>query len=178
MSRLIVAVAFAAFLTGCLGPSVPHPLAGESRYLCCNLHYEKTKINDVNYQVGSVIPLGTHVRISDISAKALTFQPDGHPAITVLLRYGRKTIDMDTFVDRLLVRDDPRRRLPGGNVGTLIKSSRVDEGMTRKQVLMSLGYPPAHRTPSLDGPQWTYWQNRWVTFTVTFEGDRVASTTR
>jgi hypothetical protein len=50
--------------------------------------------------------------------------------------------------------------------------------MTRDQVLMSLGYPPAHRTPSLSASTWTYWQNRWVTMVVAFEGDRVSRVVR
>jgi hypothetical protein len=50
--------------------------------------------------------------------------------------------------------------------------------MTRDQVLMSLGYPPAHRTPSLDSPQWTYWQNRWQSFVVDFNGDKVDAVRR
>ena len=50
--------------------------------------------------------------------------------------------------------------------------------MNREQVLMSLGYPPAHRTPSLDGPTWTYWANRFATFMVHFDGDRVARVQR
>ena len=50
--------------------------------------------------------------------------------------------------------------------------------MTRDQVLMSLGYPPAHRTPSLEGPTWTYWQNRWATMVVVFDGDKVVRVER
>jgi hypothetical protein len=46
--------------------------------------------------------------------------------------------------------------------------------MTREEVVMTIGYPPAHRTPSLDQPEWHYWKNRWDDYTVVFEGDRVA----
>jgi hypothetical protein len=43
-------------------------------------------------------------------------------------------------------------------------------------VLMSLGYPPTHRTPSLEAWAWTYWYNRWVTYQVNFGADgRVTS---
>jgi len=47
--------------------------------------------------------------------------------------------------------------------------------MTRDQVLLSLGYPPTHRTPSLSGPEWTYWYNRWITFKVVFDDKGVVS---
>jgi outer membrane protein assembly factor BamE (lipoprotein component of BamABCDE complex) len=60
----------------------------------------------------------------------------------------------------------------------LIEQAQVEPGMTRDEVLMSLGYPPAHRTPSLDSPTWTYWANRWATFEVYFDGDRVSRVNR
>ena len=36
-----------------------------------------------------------------------------------------------------------------------------------------LGYPPAHRTPSLDANEWYYWRNRWKQFVVVFDGNTV-----
>ena len=38
--------------------------------------------------------------------------------------------------------------------------------MTKQQVIMSLGYPPTHRTASTDLNTWTYWYNRWLTYQV------------
>jgi hypothetical protein len=43
--------------------------------------------------------------------------------------------------------------------------------MTKPQVIMSLGYPPTHRTASIDMNTWTYWTNRWITYQVQFGED-------
>jgi hypothetical protein len=83
---------------------------------------------------------------------------------------------MQQFVDRLFVTEDPRARLARVPAAkrALIESGQVEEGMTREEVLMALGYPPAHRTPSLNQPDWHYWANRWRQFVVLFEGDKVS----
>ena len=132
----------------------------------------------------------------------MKFQPAGHPPITLVLKYGDKALTMDQYLDRLFLaedphakvvraRDDAAQRTPGrkgeranaperssDRVEKLIEQGVVDVGMTRDQVLMALGYPPAHRTPALDAPVWTYWQNRWATMQVYFDGDRVARVER
>jgi outer membrane protein assembly factor BamE (lipoprotein component of BamABCDE complex) len=50
-----------------------------------------------------------------------------------------------------------------------ISNARVEKGMTKEQVLMSIGYPPTHRTASTQMNNWTYWYNRWVTFVIIFD---------
>jgi hypothetical protein len=46
--------------------------------------------------------------------------------------------------------------------------------MTKEQVIVSLGYPPAHQTPSLDAPQWKYWHTSLGSYLVVWgNGDRV-----
>jgi hypothetical protein len=174
---LVVVVVLAA---GCATSTLPSPFDGQSRYLCCNLHYEKPEITDVNYQQGALVPLGTRVTITKVYKRAVTFEAQGYPPVTVVLKYGRDSLAMDTFVNRLFVERDPKLKLKNVPKKTrqLIESGQVDTGMTRDQVLMSLGYPPAHRTPSLDSPQWTYWQNRWKSFLVDFDGDKVDAVRR
>jgi hypothetical protein len=182
--KRIAALLFLAVLAGgCIPKSsaLPHPLDGQTRYLCCNLHYEQPTVADVNYQVGALVPVGTRVTVTKVTNKAVTFQPSGGgPPITVVLKYGRKNVDMDTFANRLLVAKDPTPALAraGSKVRKQIESGMVEPGMTREQVLMALGYPPAHRTPQLNSPQWTYWQNRWVSFIVWFDGDKVSRVQR
>jgi hypothetical protein len=175
MARRLLVLGAAVLALSCMSPSVPHPLTNESRFLCCNLHYEKDALTDVNYQRGTLVPFGTHVTILEVGRNRVKFRPDGHPALTLAHRYGKGAESMDQYLGRLFVTEDPRlrlRRVPA-KTRTQIEQGVVAPGMTREQVLMALGYPPAHRTPSLDSPKWTYWENRWATFEVFFEGDTV-----
>jgi hypothetical protein len=190
MSRAVMLIAV-VLAVACKGPVVPNPMTGQMRYTCCNMHYEKPEITDVNFQKGAVIPLGTRVQILEVRRNSVKFQPQGHPPITLVRRYGKNTTGMDEYLERIFPPDDPRGKLPvaaaskkGKQTGDAdkvrknIETGAVEAGMTRQQVLMALGYPPPHRTPSLDAPTWTYWENRWATFEVVFDGDRVARVNR
>ncbi len=181
LTTLLVAVA----VGGCPRPEVPNPLVGQTRYLCCNLHYEAPEINDANYLRGALVPFGTRVDIIKVKKTRITFQPVGHPPLTLALKYGEKTLTMEQYLDRLFLTDDPRTQLapPGHDKKQaaenakrrkLIEEGIVQKGMTKREVLMALGYPPAHRTPSLDASSWTYWQNRWATMVIHFDGDKVS----
>jgi hypothetical protein len=173
--RRLALLALVALVAAC-NPPVPSPLVGQTRFLCCNLHYDRTKISDVNWQVGALVPLGTPVTIIGVRKKSVTFQPVGSPEITLEHKYGRRTESMQQFLDHWFVEDDPSkglRRLPA-KLRKSIEQGVVEPGMTRAQVLMAIGYPPAHETPSLESPQWNYWRNRWERFFVFFDGDKVA----
>jgi hypothetical protein len=171
----LFAAAALASVFGCKGPEIASPMTGQTRYLCCNLYYEKTKTTDLGAQVGTKIPFGTRVHVDRVYRDAIDFTPEGHPTISVAYKYGDKAVPFDRYVDELLVDGDPRtklRKVPAKRVDA-IETGRVEAGMTKDQVLMARGIPPAHRTPSLDSPTWTYWQNRWDTMVVYFTGDKV-----
>jgi hypothetical protein len=55
-----------------------------------------------------------------------------------------------------------------------IKLGEIEVGMSKDAVLMAYGYPPAHRTPSLESDQWVYWLNRFVNRPVVFRDGRVS----
>ena len=197
--RALAPLGALVLVVACKGPTVPHPLANQFRYTCCNIHYEKDTISDVNYLVGTMIPYGTRVQILEVRKNSVKFQATGQPPLTLVLKYG-KNLSMDQYLDRIFLAADPHAKLRADvpparlkkvpdrtkrpvdqvpdKTKKLIDEGTVDVGMTRDQVLMSLGYPPAHRTPSLDAPAWTYWQNRWVTMQVYFDGDKVSRVQR
>src|SRR5256712_12084846 len=134
-------------------------MTNESRYLCCNLHYEKTEISDANYLKGTLIPFGTRVQVLEVRKNSVKFQPAGHPPITLVLKYGKDALGMDQYLERIFLREDPHAKLP--KPGKDKKQAAADEptrqlneegtaepGRTKDEVGMALGYPPAQRTPT------------------------------
>ena len=182
ITSLGVAIVLGALAFGgaCKAPPPPNPLDNQSRYLCCNVWYEHDEINDVLYQWGTKIPFGTRVQIIKVGKDDVTFQAEGHPKLKLELRYGAKVLSIDDYVNRIFVVDDPRPKLKKVAATTVkqIEEGRVVDGMTRDQVLMAVGYPPAHRTPSLGQSDWHFWQNRWHQWLVNFDGDKVSSVQR
>jgi hypothetical protein len=175
IARATLTLLTLTLIGACKGPEVASPLTGTTRMLCCNLYYEKPKITDVGYQVGTRIPFGTRVHIDHVYRNSIDFTPEGHPTITLVYKTGDRAVPFETFLDRLLVDKDPHaalRKVPAKRVEA-IESGRIEPGMSKDQVLMTRGIPPAHRTPSLASPSWTYWNTRWDTIIVYFTGDKV-----
>src|SRR2546427_11138369 len=109
---LPAAVALATLLAACKGPGVPHPMTNETRYLCCNLHYEKPEISDANYLKGTITPFGTRVQVLEVRKSSVKFQPAGHPPITLVLKYCKDATTMDQYLERIFLREDPHAKLP------------------------------------------------------------------
>lgn len=139
-------------------------------YTCCNIRHETADINDANYAVGTIIPLGSTVQVQAASRNTVTLVVAG-TTLRLGHYYGAQQESFQQYLDKLLVPDDPRAKLArfSRSAQAAITEGRVEKGMTREQVIMSLGYPPTHRTPSLSASTWTYWYNTWVTYQVTFD---------
>ncbi|TMA70617.1 MAG: hypothetical protein E6J69_01900, partial [Deltaproteobacteria bacterium] len=71
--RALVALGALALASACKGPSVPHPMTSQTRYLCCNMRYEKPEVSDANYLKGTLIPFGTRVQILEVGRKSVKF---------------------------------------------------------------------------------------------------------
>ena len=57
-----------------------------------------------------------------------------------------------------------------------IKEGVLVEGMSKRAVLMSYGYPAEHRTPSLRSKEWIYWMNKRRSKRICFTiGDKTIS---
>jgi hypothetical protein len=157
-------------------PGLLQEYQGRSLMTCCNIHYEGEEVNDANYFVGAMIPAGTPVQVQSMTGNSVTFTAD-RKKLTLVHTYGRDQESLQQYVNKILVPDDPKAelaRFPHA-VQQAIHDGRVEKGMTRQQVIMSLGYPPTHRTASTTSNEWTYWYNRWVTYKVQFDDRGVVS---
>ena len=135
----------------------------------------------INYKYGyNIIPAGTAVRLAKIGEdrdrrtviKFVTakdnheyniyFVSDFHPGKTIedYLGYMFTT---KTFEE--LTAGMTETEIEG------IKKGIVLNGMSKEAVLVCYGYPPEHRTQSLDSNVWVYWKNKLTSFDVCFDKD-------
>jgi hypothetical protein len=142
------------------------PLAGAQEliqgYTCCNLHYDKEWISDANWGHAPMIPAGARIKVlSYDSDRKAAVEVDGKP-MRISHDYGYKQESLEKFISKIVVKANPKAKIDRypQPVRAAIHSGKVIPGMTREQVIVSVGYPPVHRTPTLDSPVWHHWQSR------------------
>jgi hypothetical protein len=160
-----------AVIAACL---VQHAAAQQlpSGYTCCNLHHDKNRISDANWTHAQMIPAGSPIRVLGYGMNEANVEIDGQPFV-IAHEYGRKQESVEQFVSKLVVKASPRGKVASwpGPVRDAIAKGIVVNGMTRDQVLVSVGYPPTHRTPTLDATMWQHWQSRAGRFEVYWGAD-------
>ncbi|MEZ4385892.1 MAG: hypothetical protein R3A79_31525 [Nannocystaceae bacterium] len=175
-----VALVSSSFAIGCRPPDVQpdpnaaHPLRASAEvYTLVNLHPDDDReLSSVNYlDDEELLPLCTPIRVTFLNTEILRF--------TVLSSGKEYTFEFH----------DTMKESPGENVAKFfgtecdaavvaslpeidqqgIREGKALEGMSKQGVLLAIGYPPEHRTPSLDGDTWRYWESKLDTLDVIFE---------
>ena len=173
MKRMLAVGVLGVAIAAChpaVSPEVLRQWQSRQLYTCCNIHYETATISDANYYVGSLLPFGTAATVQKMTSDSVTFAAGG-TALTLAQSYGRDQENSQQYFAKIFVDTDPHTvfNTYSKQVQSAITEARVERGMTKPQVLMSLGYPPTHRTASTNLNIWTYWYNQWVTYQVNFD---------
>jgi len=145
-------------------------------YTLVNLHpdQENNRLYSVNYQLPYLMKVCTEVKITKLKKKKMTFE---------VVETGReydyrwhKKANPGGLNENILLFFG--HECPAEEIKTLseidqkgIKSGRVSEGMTRRGVIIAMGYPPPHVTPNLEADEWMYWMNRFNRNAVVFGED-------
>lgn len=147
--------------------------SGEKLYTQFSLMYEKNVHRTTNYRKGVLLPVNSEVSLIKKTRKTIVVALDGGQQLTIenIEDYSGENIDgifTRTFspqkVDLSPFSEMERNAIAAGE---------VKAGMSKKAVIVAIGYPPKHKTPSLQSNQWRYWRNRFGTFVVHFENDQV-----
>ena len=152
-------------------------LAEGEYYTAYNVWYERPeKIYSINYKKGRVIPAGTKVdRVSVKSGRRgrISFRHiDYNLTYTIYLQAKfHPNMTVEDIRDRLLITEPLSTRTAGMSEVEKegIQKGIVIPGMSKESVLIALGYPPEHRTPSIKMDDWYYWMNRFRSEIVTFD---------
>lgn len=149
-------------------------------YLCCNLRSDGSWISDSNYAENGkrVIPVGTPTSVTGHGRHRVNVRINGEKQ-SIGNDYSRD-IALADFARRYVVTEDPATKIATypAKIQDAIKRAKITPGMTREQVLMSLGYPISSENPDLESNLWRYWMSSFAEFQVQFDdGGRVREIT-
>lgn len=186
--RLLVSLALASstLALGCappppaIDPNASHPLRASSEvYTLVNLHPDEDdrELSSVNYlDDDGLIPLCTPIRVTFLNTEGLDF---------TVLSSGRSY----HYEFHKTMKESPSEHVAkffgtscdASVVATFdeidqkgIREGKALEGMSKQAVLLAIGYPPEHETPSLEEDRWRYWESTFDKVDVIFENGRVS----
>lgn len=176
LSRISFGLAFIALssMMFVLLASAARP-TGEKYYTKVNIWYENPeKILTTNYHMGAMLPVGSAVEVLKRKDKEIRFR-DLKTSTEFRLVQVKKY--MNVTLDELFARYFSKGSLlEGDGYAKLtqmekenIRVGRLAVGMSRDAVIMAYGYPPTHRTATLEAATWTYWKSRFANFQIQFD---------
>lgn len=138
---------------------------------------EKNVHQTTNYHVGVLIPINTEVEIIDMNDSAIRVVFPELDRLDIKVRNAQKHTlkPIEEIKNRMFAKTKVNLRGIKPEYQDNIKAGIVAVGMTKQEVLMAYGYPPAHVTSSLDSDSWTYWKNRFNRVIVEFKADKVVN---
>jgi hypothetical protein len=140
-------------------------------FSCCNLRYESGGdwISDINYFHPNLIALGAVAKVTDYGRYRVAVTLDGKP-----MRLGNdysRNLSNEDFAAKWIVKDDPKKKLAtySRDIQEAIKAMKVRKGMTKEQVIMSLGHPVTSENPDPNAGIWRYWLSSFDEFQVVWD---------
>jgi len=145
-------------------------MKGKTLYTQVNMHSYKGKVVTwVNYNVDAFIPVNTPVEVISVGGwSGLKFKVKDS-SVTLKLKNSRHSgLSDEQWAEKHF--DEKKVNLNKFNRSerNAIEAGEVKIGMSKDAVLVSRGYPPAHKTPSLKSSSWLYWNTKWNKVRVNF----------
>ena len=141
-------------------------------YTCCNLHYDKDRISDANWRRAAMIPAGAKIKVTEYGSNKANVEIDGRPFV-IVQDYGRKEESLQQLMQKIVVKGNPQAKIARypEKIRQAIHEGMVIPGMNREQVIISVGYPPTHKTASLESNVWNHWASRAGRYEVHWAGN-------
>lgn len=149
------------------------PAVGETYFMRHCIRYEAGKDwETTNYWTDSsiLVPINSKVTLTSLGSKTMQIKVEKTGlSVTIenIQKYSQK--DMATIAKAMLTRKEVTISNLDEKTQKNIRNGMLALGMTKEQVVMTRGFPPQHKTPSLEVDTWTFWNNRFVTHALVFE---------
>lgn len=154
---------------GTIQPEFIEPKVGDQYYTRYNFKEEKSKHNTTNYWRGNLVAINTKVTLLSIGRKKMVIETEDGRKVTFVnvKKYTKR--NLNTIASELLSpKPIPLEKL-SKSTKQAVEAGELTLGMSKGQVIMARGYPPRHKTPTLDQNTWTYWSSRFVQRTLKFQ---------
>jgi hypothetical protein len=171
-------------------------------YTTANIWYESKgiQVDSANYHMGPFLQIGSKVKITEVGDgsaapenvlnvqsqdRFIRFEDEtGKPYKLVFVSMHAKAgTTVWDFFRQYFSENNPMGE--GGAFRSLtdeeqksVLAGKITAGMSKAAVVMAYGYPPSHKTPSLQLDKWIYWDNWFKTRTVLFSDDKVKADPR
>ena len=187
--KSLLAIAVASTITlGCSSTSDTGSVngfnEGATLMTLVNLHPDPKRkvLYAVNYQLdGNMIPMCSEVKIEDINDKEIEFIYNGITYTYLWDKHTRKAGEslMQNISHFIGLQCDKNKAMSLSKLDQDgIKSGKPSVGMTKEGVLLAMGRPPIHATPSLDSSTWMYWINKFKKQAIDFDENGVVKEVR
>ncbi|MGB4062800.1 MAG: hypothetical protein WBK19_03125 [Azonexus sp.] len=143
-----------------------------AQFTCCNLHYKGDWISDTNETTLPMIPAGTPIVLKGFGFNRASVLINARE-MRIGHDYGRKQETKEKYLAKVMVNNDPKTKIKNypQRIQDAIAAGKVCKGMTREQVIISLGYPRTDTTPDLSQTEWKYWTANWDEYLVVWGED-------
>jgi hypothetical protein len=140
-------------------------------FLCCNMRTDGAWITDINYDESGkqIIPVGTPTKVTGYGRYRVKIDINGKGQ-AIGNDYSRD-LDLVTFANRYVVVDDPKVKIATypKNIRDAIAAAHLVKGMTREQVMMSVGVPVSSENHRLEDKTWRFWLFSFSEFRCKFD---------
>lgn len=176
MRRGGLVLALAALAAGCYAPEHEDDHAHPPTYVLTNLHPDdrQGELWSLNYQRDGLIRVCTEVEIIDEWDDSVTFAVVETGREYVYRHHERAGESFEANLDRYFGESCDK--------GEIARLSAVDQegirqgearvGMSKRGVVLAIGYPPPAGTADTQRDEWLYWSNRFNRFVVEFGPDQ------
>ncbi|MFT5835716.1 MAG: hypothetical protein ACI9RG_000609 [Sulfurimonas sp.] len=130
------------------------------------------KIPSVNYSRDVFIPVNTAVTIIDNHNIGIIFEHE-EKSIVLFNKKAYTGLNQDNLLKRMFSPTPVDLSSFTDVEQILIKQGAVELNMSKEALILSRGYPPIHRTPSLKGNTWRYWEARFNSRNYIFKDNKL-----
>ncbi len=154
---------------------------GEIVYARHGFYVEKNRHITTNYGVQYCYPVNSKLEVKtvtrlfgkEIHVKSLS----DNSSFTIQNVEKYTKVSDDDIMSRMFSKEPTSLAGHSAEALAAINKCRIVKGMTKDEVILARGYPPAHQTPSLEANAWQYWYKRMPNGFVHFQNGQVVNIT-